>query len=221
MELYAGHKSVELAASQLATRSGSERIEPLTELSWHLRQRDTRRAEILAQQAQALADKASPASQVRARILLVRAECALLLARLDEAQRLASEARALFAQGGDPEGVGDAALVEARIAESRGERPVELERYREALAAYRESGDVERIAHSRAAASLAQGFGDPAAMARELEAIRSEVGPGSPAVRVHLRFIEGVAAFQRGDFLAAVPALDEAGRGAYEWGLCD
>ena len=220
MELYAA-TAVERLEPELEARSGDDRIAALVELAWHLRQRDTRRAQSLALEAQGRVEAsiAPVGQQLRARLTLVRAECALLLARIDEAEALAERARTLFWELEDCAGVGDAALVQARVAEARGERERELPRYREAIDAYRDCGDPERIGHARAAALLSSGFGDPAALVTELAAIRAESSAPSPAIDAHLHFIEGVAAFQRGAFLEAVPALEAAAKEAFRWGL--
>jgi diguanylate cyclase (GGDEF)-like protein len=221
MDLYAG--SEVLAPLEEALRSVDEPrvLEPLTALCWHLRQRDTRRATELAARGQALMDRAGAANGPRARLALARAECALLMGRIDEAQSLAQQAGGLFAATDDAAGIGDAALVRARIAEACGDRPEELARLAESLEAYRRSHDIDRIAHGRCALLLAQGLGDPERIAGELAQIRDESPARSPAVGTHLRFIEGVAAFQRGDLLEAVAALSAVAAEAYAWGMCD
>ncbi|HSJ98439.1 MAG TPA: hypothetical protein VLC53_15285, partial [Myxococcota bacterium] len=222
MELYAARGAVGQLEARLALARGRARFEVVAALAWHLRQRDTRRAEQFAADARELLPEAGPGRHAdQARLTLARAECALLLARIDEAGEQAARAGESFAALDDAAGVGDAALLRARIAEARGDRERELPCYREALDAYRHAGDPERIAHARAAAMLASGFGDPAAMAAELEAIHAETHEPSPAVRAHLRFLDGVAAFQRGAFLEAVPALRAAALEAHECGLCE
>lgn len=221
MDLYAGNEV--LAPLEEALRGVDEPrvLEPLTALCWHLRQRDTRRATELAARGQALMDRAGAANGHRARLALARAECALLMGRIDEAQSHAQQAGGLFAATGDTAGIGDTALVRARIAEACGDRPEELARLAESLEAYRRSHDADRIAHGRCALLVAQGLGDPDRIAGELAQIRDESPTRSPAVGTHLRFIEGVAAFQRGDLLEAVAALSAVAAEAYTWGMCD
>jgi diguanylate cyclase (GGDEF)-like protein len=222
MELYAPTPELDAFEAALAERSGPARLAPLAALAWHLRQRDTARAGRLAGEAQRLADESAAADALlRARVALTRAECALLEARLDEAEALTDTALGLFRSRADPAGIGDCALLQARISEGRGERERELPRYREALEAYRASGDRTRLGHARAASILANSFGDPAAMAAEVALIRSEVGGHSRAIESHLRLIEGFIAFQRGAFLEAVPALTAAASGAQECGLIE
>src|SRR5204862_109659 len=72
----------------------------------------------------------------------------------------------------------------------------------------------------RAAALIATSMGDPARMAAELKAIRAEI-PMTSALAAHLRYVDGIASFQRGEFLPAATALDAASRETVEQGLID
>jgi diguanylate cyclase (GGDEF)-like protein len=218
MELYVHDSAVAALEAALVGQDGAQRIAPLAELAWHLRQRDTRRAEALAGEAARLG---ADSGALAPRIAVTRAECAMLLARNDEAARLAEEARRAFRRAGDAAGAGDAAAIDARLAEARGDRNAEISAHREALECYRQAGDVERAGHARCAALLANGFGDPATVATELAAIRAEQPDPSPALALHRRFLEAVASFQRGAFLDCVPALAAVAAEAYDWGMAD
>lgn len=221
MQLYAHASAVAALEKALAAAGEAPRPQAAVELCWHLRQRDARRAEALAIEAGPLLPMPEGARAAHARLALARAEAALLLARLDEAEARAAQAGALFAGTADAAGTCDAALVRARIAEAHGDRPGELAHYQVALEAALRAADGERIAHTRCASLLAHGMGDPAAIGRELAAIRAQVPSPSPAVALHLRFVEGVAAFQRGELLEAVPALSAVAAQASDWGMCD
>ena len=211
MDLFAPDAVLEPLERALRSARGSERLAALTALAWHLRQRDTRRADRLAVEALAVLEATDPGNaNLRARIGATRAECALLLARLDEAASLADEALRAFHAIGEPAGVGDCALVFARLAEARGERDRELPRYVEAVEAYQRAGDGERLAHAKAASLLAHSFGDPAGLATGLAALREEKARRSPAVQVHHQLVQGFIVFQRGQFLDAVPDLAAA-----------
>jgi diguanylate cyclase (GGDEF)-like protein len=222
MDLYAPDSALPPLEEKLESARGPERASVLSTLAWHLRQRDTRRAERLAREAFAVLEAAEPGNDgLRARITLTRAECALLLARLDEAAALASEARHGFLEAGDDAGTGDCALVLARLAEARGERDRELPRYDEAVAAYAQAKDMERLAHARAASLLAHSFGDPTTLASGLAALRDAQPERSAAVQAHHQLIEGFIVFQRGAFLDAVPELSAAAALGPECGLVD
>jgi diguanylate cyclase (GGDEF)-like protein len=221
MDLYAGSEVLAPLEEALGGVEGSRALETLAALCWHLRQRETRRAIELCERGEALAGRAGSSREPLARLALARAECALLMGRIDEAQSLARQADEIFSAAHDAAGLGDTALVQARIAESRGDRAEELARLAGSLEAYRRSDDADRIAHGRCALLLAQGLGEPERIAGELARIREESPSQSPAIGTHLRFIEGAAAFQRGDLLEAVAALSAAASEAYEWGMCD
>jgi diguanylate cyclase (GGDEF)-like protein len=221
MELYAGQEVLAPLEEALRGADDAHALPALIALAWHLRQRETRRAAELGSRAQALVDGAGADDAQRARLALARGECALLMGRTGEAQTLALQAAALFAGADDAAGLGDTAQVRARIAEACGERSEELARHAEALDAYRRSGDADRLAHGRCAALLALGLGDPALIAGELAQIRAQNPAHAAAVGTHLRFIEGVAAFQGGDLIEAVAALGAVAAEAYHWGMCD
>ncbi|HST00605.1 MAG TPA: diguanylate cyclase [Usitatibacter sp.] len=222
MHLYATDSALAPLEEGLESARGAERLAVLAPLAWHLRQRDTRRADRLAVEALAVLEASDPRNtRMRARITLTRAECALLLARLDDATALASEAAHHFQAADDDAGVGDCALVHARLAEARGERDRELPRYGEAIAAYAQAKDMERLAHARAASLLAQSFGDPATLAAGLASLREAQPERSEAVQAHHQLIEGFIVFQRGQFLDAVPELAAAAALGPECGLVD
>ena len=202
-----------------AGAQGVERLPPLVELSWHLRQRASARAEALAREAQALADPADDAS--RARIALTLAECALLQLRIEEAEQLARRGAEAFHQSEDATGTGDAWLLQARIADTLGDRPREVNACAEAMRCYAAAGDEERLGHARLMELIASAIGNPARLASEAAAMRSTDAAARPAIAGHLSFVEGFAAFQRGDFLAAASALDAASRETLAEGLID
>ena len=198
----------EVVARLEASLASGRPASALAELAWHLRQRDSARAAELAREALALAPGAPDEGQ-RARAVLALAESSLHLARVDEAASLCEEAGAAFRAAGDALGRGDCALVRARIAEVRGMRDRELAAHGAAITAFAAAGDAEREAHARLWALLASGFGDPHATAATLDEIgAAAVATHSAALRVHLRFVQGVAAFQRNAFLEAVPAFE-------------
>ncbi|HYC35728.1 MAG TPA: sensor domain-containing diguanylate cyclase [Usitatibacter sp.] len=221
MELYASDATIGALEQALERQSGQAALETRVALAWHLRQRDANRALCLADAVEELLAGRENAL-MRARIALVRAECSLLLARMDEARSSVSRASEGFQAAQDAIGRGDAALLRARIAEVGGERVEEQAAYGEALRAYRvPPGDAERLVHARCAALLSRGFADPESTERELREIRAQAAALPEAARLHLRFVEGVAAFQRGDLMEAVAALTAVAARAYALGMCD
>jgi len=143
MELYAPQEALAPVEAALASSTGPARLGHLVALAWHLRQRDTPRAESLAAQALALLDGGTPADGgLRGRLALARAECALLLARYADAEANVARAREGFGERSDSAGLGDCSWLEARIADF--ER--EIERVKAELEAKRK--------HEQAASAL-------------------------------------------------------------------
>ncbi len=220
MQLYAADESIEALERALAQAAAANRLAPLVELAWHLRQRDSARAAGLARESRELASGQGD-GDAHARATLALAESLLQLARVDEAEGHGEEARRAFLARRDAAGRGDVALLRARIAEARGLREREATAYDEAIAAFAASGDVLREAHARLGQLLASGFGDPAAAAATLAGIRALGAPRSAALEAHLRFAEGVAAFQRNAFLEVVPAFEIVARDGDSLGLVE
>src|SRR5512138_2919414 len=131
METFAPDGRIAALESALPGLAGNERVRALTELAWHLRQRDTRRARTLALESGSLlgthcAD-ADEAPRLHARAQLTLAECALLALELDAARRHAGEAFEGFERIGDADGASDAQWVLGRIARHRGHDPASQE----------------------------------------------------------------------------------------------
>lgn len=223
MEVFASAQSADRLSEALAGLGGALRATATVELAWHLRQRDTARAISLAQEAGRLLGELPAAQRAvpSARLLLVRAECALLDGRPDEALALAAQGEREFRALADAEGLGDAAWLRARIHEASGNREQELAGYKEAIETYAAAGLTNRAGHVRAAALMASGFADSAAVTAEVAAIRLDCGPVDAALETHLRFVEGVAAFQRGAFLDAVPVFDAVAAAAAAEGMIE
>jgi len=105
----AAEYDVQLAqAAQLSER---DRIDTIITLAWSLRQRDCRRALLLAEQAQTLLFETQISSL--ARLHLIRAEVHWLFANLSEAEQSLAFALELFEQSGDQLGMADAYLLQA------------------------------------------------------------------------------------------------------------
>jgi signal transduction histidine kinase len=99
---------------RLAGLAGGTRLHALTELAWHLRQRDSARALGLADEAQQWLEQepgsATRHASVRARLLLVRGEVAAFHDQFDAARDQVQQALQLFERAQDWRGCGDAAM---------------------------------------------------------------------------------------------------------------
>ncbi|HET9652657.1 MAG TPA: diguanylate cyclase, partial [Usitatibacter sp.] len=124
MELFAPDDRVAALEAALPALAGGERVRALTELAWHLRERDTRRARGLALEAGSLVGthcgEAAEMPRLHARVELTLAECALLAFELEEARRHAGEALEAFERVSDADGASAAHWVLGRIARHRG-----------------------------------------------------------------------------------------------------
>ncbi|WP_077036895.1 LuxR family transcriptional regulator [Pelomonas sp. KK5] len=157
----------ELRALERALESayGPARVERMTELAWHLRQRDSARAlELIAGAGQRLLevpDSQAPgalavppdlARALTARLALAACEIATLQCRLDDARAELDRARAHLMPTQDADAEGDAWLAEAALAKATGERARELIAHEQALRFFTGGRDAQRegIARGRA-----------------------------------------------------------------------
>ena len=125
LEMFALDEEVTRLETALAGAVGMARLPLLVPLAWHLRQRDTRRALSLAEEArQWLVEHDASAPAIRsdiARLLLVCGEAKWLCSELDPAQELADAALTHFSDIGDPFGCADAHWLLAVIGNDRGQ----------------------------------------------------------------------------------------------------
>lgn len=127
-------------------------------LAWHLRQRDTGRALALADAAEALLPV--DAQVLRARLRLVRAEAGWLRAKLAAATELSLQAQAEMMRAGDGAGVADALVLQAMLAQERGDQSAVLDLLSKAHAQAEQAGDAARSALAQAMTAFDAGFGD-------------------------------------------------------------
>lgn len=146
--------------STLANSSGGTRLHALVALAWQLRQRDSRRALTLLDQAQRLVVAAPGTSALNAALLarmeLARSEIGALFSRVDDAEASLAKARALLTCVDDPGLQGDAMLVEAMLAKATGDPGRELAAYENAVAQYDAVGDWQRAGIARGMLALLQ-----------------------------------------------------------------
>lgn len=192
-------------ALRLTAAEGPARLPLLVEAAWHFRQRDTRRAVALADEALALCGTAAlPARErerIDARLGLVRGEAKWLFAELDAADAHAQAALAVFSQLDDAVGCADAHWLLATIATDRGIPRQRDAEFAASAAAARRAGDALRT--DLAEAALARW-----AVLRDLRAAEAQWGGRfdkntaalHPALAVWVNDFLGMVAFQSSDF---------------------
>ncbi len=124
MEMFVLNNAVARLEAELPQLFGHARLSALTNLCWHLRQRNSRRALALIDEVRQTLSRCelSDAQQqcTLGRLLLVRAEVKWLHANLGEADALVTEATQLFIEYDDHIGNADANWIAAWIAGDRG-----------------------------------------------------------------------------------------------------
>ena len=125
MEFFASEEQVNTLESVLPTLRDAARLEVLIPLAWYLRERNTERALLLADEADGLLAQASlfagEQQAMTARLLLLRGEARWLLAQLDGAAEFARRAMAIFATLQDARGMADTHWLLSSIAIDRGD----------------------------------------------------------------------------------------------------
>jgi signal transduction histidine kinase len=125
LDMFALDEEVTRQETVLAGTVGTARLPVLVALAWHVRQRDTRRALALADEAQQWLveqDASLPATRsMIARLLLVCGEAKWLCAELDAAQELARAALGHFSELTDWLGSADVYWLQAVIGNDRGQ----------------------------------------------------------------------------------------------------
>lgn len=159
MEILITNDQLRLYESELSGLREGDQARSLVRLAWHLRQRDTRRALKLAEQAeqliQTLSLNALPTQErdaLMARLLLVKGEGKWLFSELEEAQQLVSLALSRFEliEGGiGQRGVSDAHHLLAWIASYRGEIDLLKSEYGIAIKSAEACGDQTRFLLSK------------------------------------------------------------------------
>jgi C4-dicarboxylate-specific signal transduction histidine kinase len=181
------------------------------ELAWSLRQRDTSRALALA----AHAERAALPPWASARVALLRAEAAWLHGDPQRAGALATNAAQCFS--GDEVGLGDCALLEAVLANQRGEdtKPA-LRRAREHFVA---GDDTVRLHLVDAWEASGEASTDPSdAVARWRVPLAQALDVGHPGLCLFVHAFHAVAAYQSGDVAAALRSFQFAHEAALACG---
>jgi signal transduction histidine kinase/tetratricopeptide (TPR) repeat protein len=208
MDMFAVDDEVAHWENSLPALRGGERVEVLLALAWHLRQRDTRRALALAQEALALLPEAPLAPEQRAlaaaRMALVRAESAWLDGTLDEALAQAEAVLAACAGLSDHDCRADTHWLIALIAVDRGDHGAIEAGFALAAEAARRGGDELRALVAEAALARSAVQRDrAAALARFALHLDAGSAQRHPALATWVDDFLALSANQDADFSAA------------------
>ena len=223
MEMFSLNDEVARLDAKLPELYGAARLSVLVTLSWHLRQRDSRRAQALDEEAQVILSRCElPEAEhqlIIARLLLVRAEIKWLQADLSVADAHATRALRLFINFNDEVGAADAHWIAAWIASDRG------------YSAARDAGLEACASHARLANDAMRADIADAALARlsiwrHARADQAQWGQQfphnldgiHPALAGWINDYRGALAFQANDFGHAAAMRTHAYEAALETG---
>ncbi len=146
MDMFAVDDEVAQWEVALLPLRDAARLPLLLPLAWHMRQRDSARADQLAAEAQALLAPGDTTNHPcsYARMLLVRAEVQWLNGALDAAEAQARQAFSTLRASGDQAGCADAHWLLAWVATDRGDHDRRDSELALALAAAAAAGDTRR-----------------------------------------------------------------------------
>ncbi|XLZ68080.1 sensor domain-containing diguanylate cyclase [Massilia sp. SR12] len=210
MELLALDDELAQWEADLLQAEGEFRLQLLSRLAWHLRQRDTARAAQLIEEARAFAFLLPAAARpvLAARWDLVQAEAHWLGGDLDAAAVLAEQAMLAFARQHDRLGAADTHSLLAWIAVDRGDSAGCDNELALAIADARAAGDAMRIDIFESLAALFGVFRNAAAAnQRWSKRFTPELGGKHPAVAGWMSDYLGTAAFQGAEFGRAIRHL--------------
>ena len=214
MDLYASDEAV-AALQALVERNPTPSSQ--AELAWHLRQRETAASFDIATRLAASLDEGE--RELRARMVLTRAECLMLLFRFEEAR---AELARLHAMGPEAAGaivMGDAALLEASMANAEGDPRREIASIQKARETFAIAGDDERVALAHAC-ELASSVRDYQQSARD-EIARLREQSSDPALVAYLDYAAGILEFIASRFAQSVELLTPAAEGAHRTGAAE
>ena len=208
MQMFAINDDVARQQSRLAAIRASGDAAALVELAWHLRQRDTRYALQLAQEArerlQARPDPVIPA-KLAARLQLIEGEAKWLFAELEPAMLVADSALAIFTQLQDANGIADAHWLRAVIAIDQGRHADGDLALEAAAACARAAGDSLRLDLIEATLARWAVFRDPVAAIKRWDGrFDADCSSMSPAVAAWVQDFRSLAAAQTSDFASAI-----------------
>ena len=209
MDMFALNEEVTRLEAALLLTQGVARLPVLIPLAWHLRQRNSARAQLLADEAR---DLMTPILDVQpemrpgmARLQLIRAEVKWLMGELDEAETICQHALSVFQGIDDPVGASDSHWLMALLATDRGIAGHIDAEMALALENARRAEDDVRAQLCEAAMARSDALRDfNAALERWGNRLDPDVPGQHPAVSTFVVEFFGFTAAQSGDFARAI-----------------
>jgi signal transduction histidine kinase len=204
MEMFADNDQVAKLQTRLASVHCRHDIADMVELAWHLRQRDTRQALQLAEDAKQCLQQ-NPVPELLARIQLIEGEAKWLFAELAPAQELTSAAMVTFEQQQNHRGMADCWWLNAVIALDQG-RHMEADLALEEAASHaRSADDMRRLDLIEATLARWAVFRDPVAAINHWEGRFPHDCDGiAPEVAAWILDFHALAAAQLSDFATSI-----------------
>jgi diguanylate cyclase (GGDEF)-like protein len=201
MKLFVVEEELAQLEVRLPSLHGRKRLAAMVELSWHLRQRNCRRALALADECGDLLAqwdvKQSDCTKWAARLQVVRGGIDLLFVRLDAAETSARSALELFAALQDHAGSADAHGLLAALANDRGDTVARTREWAASAEHARLCGDAMRLDMAESEMARGEAFAD-------VDAAQRRWGARFPA---DAPMAHPAAAACVGDYLALVANL--------------
>lgn len=162
MQLYATDDTLLALENRLERAEGGARLQLLVEVAWLLRERNSRRALRLTEEAERLL-RAAPDADLTARLALARSDIHALDNDLPASRAALAAARQHYQAINEQSGLCDAAVAQSMQAIAEGDTLAATAACTEALAHARAAGDNERAAIVQGWLAYFMAYSDPAA----------------------------------------------------------
>ncbi|WP_397534666.1 diguanylate cyclase [Roseateles sp.] len=211
LEFFATDEAVAELEAELLSASGPTRLHALVSVAWQMRQRDTKRALELCDEAEVCLASDSCAAlsdgirrAIQARMMLIRGEAKWLFDELDAGVVLAESALREFTACGDDIGCADAHGLRAYLAHGQGDLARRAAEW-ESVISCAEGNDAVRHTSAQARKAAFGAFHDVAAARQKCAAhFAAERFAMHPAAACHAEFFLSTSAVLSGEFVEAI-----------------